>query len=181
MRNLGKDDYCMLGALVFTLGYLAAILVLRENGMGYSGTVLTQQQMTTTLQTIVAVEVLYYCCVNSIKVSIVFVYLRIGTLIRFQHIEPMNLICTKQQQGPSKTSANPQSSSSPSSGQSASPSSLRNASLCTKPGTSLEACQEHVSTQLLSFTVSPLLFLTSPIPSVTLPISFTLRFIANDK
>lgn len=70
----------MLFALFFTIAYLACLLILREYGMGFSGKVLTLDQMMITIKTIVAIEVLYYLCVNAIKISIVLFYLRIGEL-----------------------------------------------------------------------------------------------------
>jgi hypothetical protein len=78
VRNIGKDDLSMVTALVFTLGYLATILVLRGNGVGFSGKFLTLNQMTTTIKVIIGIEILYYLCVNAIKISILFFYLRIG-------------------------------------------------------------------------------------------------------
>lgn len=54
------------------------LLVLRENGMGFSGAVLSVPQMTKTLKVIIAIEIAYYLCVNAVKISIVFFYLRIG-------------------------------------------------------------------------------------------------------
>ncbi|KAF2033593.1 hypothetical protein EK21DRAFT_58065 [Setomelanomma holmii] len=78
VRNLGKDDISMVIALVFTFGYLAALLVLRQNGMGYSGKYLTFNQMVTTIKVILVVEIIYYLCVNAIKISILFFYLRLA-------------------------------------------------------------------------------------------------------
>ena len=46
--------------------------------MGFSGKVLQLDQMTNLIKTVVAVEIFYYLCVNAVKVSIVFFYLRIG-------------------------------------------------------------------------------------------------------
>jgi hypothetical protein len=80
LHNMGKDDYAMVAALIFTLGYLATIFVLRANGMGFRGREVTFHQATTTLQVTYAIEIIYYLCVNAIKISIVFFYLRIGKL-----------------------------------------------------------------------------------------------------
>jgi hypothetical protein len=71
----------MVAALIFTLGYLATIFVLRANGIGFRGKEVTFQQATTTLQVTYAIEIIYYLCVNAIKISILFFYLRIGKLI----------------------------------------------------------------------------------------------------
>jgi len=68
----------MLVALIFSLGYLSTILLLRENGMGFSGKVVSQAQVILSIKTVVGIEILYYLIVNTIKVSIVFFYLRIG-------------------------------------------------------------------------------------------------------
>lgn len=57
----------MVAGLVFVLGYMAAILVLRDNGIGFSGKALLLDQMSRTLQTILFVEIIYYLCVNSIS------------------------------------------------------------------------------------------------------------------
>jgi hypothetical protein len=68
----------MLVAMIFTIGYLATIFVLRGNKMGFRGRQASFQQATITLQVAYAVEIIYYLCVNAIKISIVFFYLRIG-------------------------------------------------------------------------------------------------------
>jgi hypothetical protein len=69
---------------VFTVGYLAAILVMRANGTGFSGKELKLDQMTALLKTTLSIEVIYYLCVNAIKVSIVFFYMRIGKALSSQ-------------------------------------------------------------------------------------------------
>jgi hypothetical protein len=79
LHNIGKDDYAMFAALVFTLGYLATIFVLRENKMGFRGSQASFEQATTTLKVTYAIESIYYISISAIKVSIVFFYLRIGT------------------------------------------------------------------------------------------------------
>jgi hypothetical protein len=114
LHNIGKDDYAMFAALLFTLGYLVAIFVLRENGMGFRGAEVTFVQATTTLQVTYAIEILYYLCVNAIKISIVLFYLRIGKSSWYTHN-----MCTLTPQQPSKNHSNasakpPSSSSSPS-------------------------------------------------------------------
>jgi hypothetical protein len=78
LQNMGKDDYAMVVALLFTLGYLATIFVLRANGMGFRGREVSFVQATTTMKVTYAIEMIYYLCVTSIKISIVLFYLRIG-------------------------------------------------------------------------------------------------------
>ncbi|KAF2187377.1 hypothetical protein K469DRAFT_570050 [Zopfia rhizophila CBS 207.26] len=82
--NFGKDDAMMLVALLFTIGYLIAIWVLRANGMGFSGASLTLDQMTNSIKTTLAIEIMYYVLVFSIKVSIVLFYLRIAVQKPFE-------------------------------------------------------------------------------------------------
>ncbi|KAH3917717.1 hypothetical protein HBH56_043970 [Parastagonospora nodorum] len=86
LHNMGNDDYTMLIALLFTLAYLATIYILRANGMGFRGTQVTFEQATTTLQVTYAIEIIYYLCVNAIKVSILFFYLRIAAEKTFERL-----------------------------------------------------------------------------------------------
>lgn len=97
VRNFGSDDWMMLVALVsvlprnlhsdlgsymkiFTIGYLVTIWILRDNGMGFSGKTLSLDQMTNLVKTTLAIEIMYYINIFSIKASILFFYLRIGKL-----------------------------------------------------------------------------------------------------
>jgi hypothetical protein len=78
LHNAGNDDYAMIAALIVTIGYLATLFVLRDNKMGFRGKEASFPQAVTTLQVAYAVEIIYYLCVNIIKVSIVLFYLRFG-------------------------------------------------------------------------------------------------------
>jgi uncharacterized membrane protein YhdT len=78
LHNTGLDDWAMLVALLFTLTYLATIYVLRANKMGFHGREASFEQAVTTLKVTYGIEIIYYLCVNAIKVSIMFFYLRIG-------------------------------------------------------------------------------------------------------
>lgn len=84
VRNIGRDDYTMLSALIFVIGYLVAIFVIRVNGMGFSGLVLTPEQMANQVRTTLAIEIIYYFAINSIKVSILLFYLRIAVARKFE-------------------------------------------------------------------------------------------------
>ncbi|KAH8732479.1 hypothetical protein GQ44DRAFT_745675 [Phaeosphaeriaceae sp. PMI808] len=84
LNNIKKDDYAMIVALVFTLGYLACIFVLRANGTGFSGRVLTLDQMTNIFKVTYVIEMIYYIAVNAIKISIVCFYLRIAVQRTFE-------------------------------------------------------------------------------------------------
>ncbi|KAH9866501.1 hypothetical protein J1614_008191 [Plenodomus biglobosus] len=72
----------MLSALIFVIGYLVAIFVIRVNGMGFSGLILTPEQMANQVRTTLAIEIIYYFAINAIKVSILLFYLRIGKVKR---------------------------------------------------------------------------------------------------
>ncbi|KAF2008585.1 hypothetical protein BU24DRAFT_468705 [Aaosphaeria arxii CBS 175.79] len=76
--TFGKDDFMMLGALLFTLAYLVDIFVLRQNGMGFSGKRLNLDQMTGLIKTTLSLQIFYYLVVYFIKISILCCYLRIA-------------------------------------------------------------------------------------------------------
>ncbi|KAF2751119.1 hypothetical protein M011DRAFT_473633 [Sporormia fimetaria CBS 119925] len=76
LSNFGKDDAAMLSALFFTIAYLAALFVARDNGMGFSGATLTLDQMQNLIKATLAIQCMYYVLIFSIKVSILFLYLR---------------------------------------------------------------------------------------------------------
>ncbi|KAH7063919.1 hypothetical protein BKA63DRAFT_185026 [Paraphoma chrysanthemicola] len=84
VRNFGKDDCAMLIALLLTVGYLIAIFVLKDNGLGFSGKSLKPTQMVKQIQTTLAIEILYYFLVNAIKISILLFYLRIAAAKRLE-------------------------------------------------------------------------------------------------
>jgi hypothetical protein len=63
---------------MLTIGYLIAIVILKENGLGLSGQALSPTQMTNQVQITLAIQVIYYFLINTIKISILFFYLRIG-------------------------------------------------------------------------------------------------------
>ncbi|KAL1796564.1 hypothetical protein ACET3X_005104 [Alternaria dauci] len=86
VRNIGKDDYAMVFALLFTVAYLVAIFILRDNGMGFSGKVLELRQMLNQIQATLAIEIVYYLIINAIKISILFFYLRIAVEKRFEYL-----------------------------------------------------------------------------------------------
>lgn len=80
IRTPGWDDHTMLLAMVFTFGYLAQLIVSGENGLGSPAITLTMNQMLSFLKTVLAIEITYYLIVGSIKISILFTYLRFGKL-----------------------------------------------------------------------------------------------------
>ncbi|KAH7355513.1 hypothetical protein BKA66DRAFT_430231 [Pyrenochaeta sp. MPI-SDFR-AT-0127] len=86
LRNVGKDDWAMLVALLLTIAYFVIILALRSNGLGFSMRVLTPVQMVNQVQITLAIELLYYFLVNSIKISILLFYLRVAAAKKFEHL-----------------------------------------------------------------------------------------------
>lgn len=72
------DDYSILVALTFTIGYMLEILVLKANHMGFPSSTITEEMAVTQLKVTLAVEATYYMIVGAIKASIVYLYLRFG-------------------------------------------------------------------------------------------------------
>lgn len=60
IRNPGMDDYTILGALLFTIGYLLEILVTKSHRVGFPASTLTINDMLTIIQVTLAIEVTYY-------------------------------------------------------------------------------------------------------------------------
>ena len=50
IRNAGWDDYTILAALVFNIGYLAEIIVICKNRLGHLAQTLTLENMTIVLK-----------------------------------------------------------------------------------------------------------------------------------
>lgn len=76
------DDYTILAALFFVIGYMLEILLLKENGIGFPSATLTTEMAVKSLKITLAIEATYYMIVGSIKVSIIYLYLRFGTFLR---------------------------------------------------------------------------------------------------
>ncbi|KAK3328240.1 hypothetical protein B0T19DRAFT_185595 [Cercophora scortea] len=86
IKNPGLDDYFIAGALVFTIGYLIDIFILRNNHLGFPMTMLTPDNMTNFIKTTLAVQVMYYTIVFCIKTSIVYTYLRFAVTKTFRNL-----------------------------------------------------------------------------------------------
>ncbi|KAF2488845.1 hypothetical protein BU16DRAFT_519776 [Lophium mytilinum] len=84
VRNVGADDWMSVAGLVLILAYMAEILALRPNGMGYSGATLELDQMINLMKLTLGIEITYYCLVYCIKMSILLFYLRIAAERIFQ-------------------------------------------------------------------------------------------------
>ncbi|KAH7400777.1 hypothetical protein DE146DRAFT_475279 [Phaeosphaeria sp. MPI-PUGE-AT-0046c] len=86
LHNLGNDDFAMIAAVTFTVGYLATLFVLRDNKMGFHGREASLPQAVTSLRVAYAIEIIYYLCVNITKVSIVLFYLRFAVKKPFERL-----------------------------------------------------------------------------------------------
>lgn len=86
MKKSGMDDYMAIGALAFTIGYLAVLYIGKTNGMGNPMGTLTVDNMTTLLKITFAIEIIYYLIVTCVKSSIVFMYDRFGVSTTFKNI-----------------------------------------------------------------------------------------------
>ncbi|KAI1776255.1 hypothetical protein F4818DRAFT_413497 [Hypoxylon cercidicola] len=74
IKKAGMDDYMAVGALLFTIGYLAILYLGKINGMGSPMGTLTIDEEETLLKISFAIEILYYAIVGFVKSSIVFMY-----------------------------------------------------------------------------------------------------------
>lgn len=76
----------MIAALACTISYLTTLYVLRDNNMGFRGREASFLQATMSLKIAYAIEIIYYLCVNIIKVSIVLFYLRFAVKKPFERL-----------------------------------------------------------------------------------------------
>ncbi|KAJ4415021.1 hypothetical protein N0V82_007603 [Gnomoniopsis sp. IMI 355080] len=84
IRNPGRDDYSILIALTFTIGYMLEILILKANHTGFPSSTITMDMAVKQLKTTLAIEATYYMIVGAIKASIVDLYLRFAVTERFR-------------------------------------------------------------------------------------------------
>ncbi|KAB5543089.1 hypothetical protein GE09DRAFT_1244464 [Coniochaeta sp. 2T2.1] len=84
IRNSGKDDYLIIGAMVLIIGYVINLFVMKHNHMGYPMTMLTPDNMTAMIKTTLAIQLMYYAIVCCIKTSILFTYLRFALTRTFR-------------------------------------------------------------------------------------------------
>ncbi|KAK3325943.1 hypothetical protein B0H66DRAFT_143991 [Apodospora peruviana] len=84
IRNPGPDDYFIAVAMLFTIGYLIDIFILRNNHVGFPMTMLTPQNMINFIKATLAIQVMYYIIICCIKVSILFTYLRFAVSKTFR-------------------------------------------------------------------------------------------------
>jgi len=73
----GPDDYTILGAYVPLLGYTCILAYLENHGAGRDLWTLNHGQIYTYFKCLYALQPIYHCCIDMIKASILFSYLRI--------------------------------------------------------------------------------------------------------
>ena len=78
IRIPSYDDYAIIVALVFSIGYMAEILVAKANHIGFPASTLTVENMTNILKNVLAIEITYNTIVGFTKISILCMYLRFG-------------------------------------------------------------------------------------------------------
>lgn len=61
---------------------------MKANGLGFSGKLLNPKQMVNQVQITLAIQITYFLLINSIKISILFFYLRIGKFPTFFAVGP---------------------------------------------------------------------------------------------
>ncbi|KAI3394514.1 hypothetical protein diail_2603 [Diaporthe ilicicola] len=86
IRKPGADEYAILVALLFTIGYMIEIMVARSDHIGFPASTLTIDNMLGLLQTTLAIEVTYYLIVGFIKTSILCMYLRFAVSEVFRYL-----------------------------------------------------------------------------------------------
>lgn len=80
IRRPSYDDYAIIVALVFIVGYMIEILVAKANHIGFPAATLTIDDKSSLLKDALAIEVTYHMIVGFIKISILCMYLRFGKL-----------------------------------------------------------------------------------------------------
>ncbi|KAF2111991.1 hypothetical protein BDV96DRAFT_498286 [Lophiotrema nucula] len=87
VRNIGLEDWTMMLAATFTMILLLQLIVsAKKFKMGFSGYALTSEEMIGSVQLGLAIIVVYKMCVTLIKISILFIYLRIAVTKRFERL-----------------------------------------------------------------------------------------------
>lgn len=78
IRKPSYDDYSIILALVFNIGYMSEVLVAKANHIGFPAPLLTAENMVSLLKDALAIEVTYWIILGFIKISILCTYLRFG-------------------------------------------------------------------------------------------------------
>ncbi|KAF6826827.1 integral membrane protein [Colletotrichum musicola] len=87
IRKPGLDDYTMIIAMLFSIAYLIEVFVGKANHIGFPSGTLSLENMANLLKNTLAIQVTYYVCVSTIKISILCMYLRFAVTRTF------NVLC----------------------------------------------------------------------------------------
>ncbi|KAH7067024.1 hypothetical protein BKA63DRAFT_425415 [Paraphoma chrysanthemicola] len=79
LNILGRDDWCILGALVFSIGNTITMVIQVQNGLGQHMGLLSSEQLTVFLQGAYSSIPLYNISLTLAKISVLFQYMRIFT------------------------------------------------------------------------------------------------------
>ncbi|KUI69605.1 hypothetical protein VM1G_05541 [Cytospora mali] len=80
------DDYAILVAVIFSIGYMVEILVAKKNHIGFPASSLTLDNMFNLLKDALAIEVTYNITIGFIKISILCMYLRFAVSRTFRYL-----------------------------------------------------------------------------------------------
>ncbi|KAI1798861.1 hypothetical protein F4811DRAFT_569089 [Daldinia bambusicola] len=86
LKKAGLDDWMSVGALIFTLGYLATLYIGKAKGMGSPMETISIEDKEALLRITFAIELLYYSVITCVKSSIVFMYDRIAVSSGFKNV-----------------------------------------------------------------------------------------------
>ncbi|KAI1655624.1 hypothetical protein F4813DRAFT_398045 [Daldinia decipiens] len=86
LKKAGMDDWMSVGALIFTLGYLATLYIGKVKGMGTPMGTISLANKEALLQLTFAIELLYYLVLSCVKSSIVFMYDRFAISDTFKNL-----------------------------------------------------------------------------------------------
>ncbi|KAF2203525.1 hypothetical protein GQ43DRAFT_469933 [Delitschia confertaspora ATCC 74209] len=84
IKRFGADDWMMVVSLIILIGFIIGIWIAEGQGMGYHNPNWPLYERIALLKTAVALEVIYYAVVFTIKISILCFYLRIAVERNFE-------------------------------------------------------------------------------------------------
>ncbi|TDZ67526.1 hypothetical protein CTRI78_v002834 [Colletotrichum trifolii] len=83
IRKPGFDDSTMIIAMLFSIAYLVEVFVGKANHIGFPSATLSNENMISLLKNTLAIQITYYVCVSTIKISILCMYLRFAVTRSF--------------------------------------------------------------------------------------------------
>ncbi|KAI1093871.1 hypothetical protein F5B19DRAFT_490911 [Rostrohypoxylon terebratum] len=74
LKKSGLDDYMVIAALIFTIGYVVTVFIANDNRVGHPIELLTFEEMTSLLKLAWSIEIIYSLIMTCVKSSIIFMY-----------------------------------------------------------------------------------------------------------